>query len=164
MKKLFLILLLFCLNKSFAQTLPDFDTIKLELGPDYKAAEPSATLAANYILSVPYDKKNQDRVKSVRFIVKWMSGTPDYSFKLDKLASKLMNDNTEVLPIYMACMTKYCTENKEMSKDAKSVDLNTVKLLLTYCENANNKMKMTKQLKKLSVANKNGELEKALEQ
>jgi hypothetical protein len=35
-------------------------------------------------------------------------------------------------------------------------------MLLSYCENASNKLKLTKQLKKLSEANQKGELEKEL--
>ena len=35
-------------------------------------------------------------------------------------------------------------------------------MVLTYCEDENNKMKMSKRLKMLSEANKKGELEKEL--
>lgn len=162
MKKWIVVLLLFCLNKSFSQTQPDYESIKLEQKEDYKVAEPTATQAANYILSVPNDKKNNNRVLAVRFLFRWMAGTPDYSFTLDEHASKLMNDNNDLLVIYMASMAKYCTENKESGSNTKALKLNATRLLLTYCENADNKIKMTKALKKLSEANKKGELEKEL--
>ena len=162
MKNLISLLLLFYLNNSFSQTLPNFDEIKLDQGSDYKAAETSATQAATYILSTPFEKDDLNRLKSLQFIIKWMSGTPDYSFTLDNVASKITKGNDDLLGIYMACMTQYCLENKESAKDAKLVKLNSIKLLLAYCENENNKMKMTKQLKKLSEANKKGELEKEL--
>lgn len=163
MKKLIFAALLLCFNNSFSQTLPDFDEIKLDKGPDYQVAEPDVMKAADYILSTPFEKNDMNRLKSLQFIIKWMTGTPDYTFGLDETVSKLMKGNDELLGIYMACMTKYCLENKASSKDGKVVKLNSVKLLLAYCENPDNKMKMTKQLKKLSEANQKGELEKELE-
>lgn len=164
MKKLFpLLLLVLSLNKSFSQSIPDYESIKLEEKADYKAAESIATQAANHILSVPYEKKNEERAASVRFLFKWMSGTPDYNFNLDKLASKLMHENSELLVIFMASMAKFSTENQSSAKDAKAVELNALKILLTYCENEKNKIKMTKTLKQLSEAAKKGELEKELQ-
>jgi hypothetical protein len=91
-----------------------------------------------------------------------MSGTPDYTFTLEAVATKIIKGNDELLGVYMACMTKFCLENKSSANDEKLVKLNSIKLLLAYCENESNNMKMTKQLKKLSEANKKGELEKEL--
>jgi hypothetical protein len=163
MKKLFpLILLVLCLNKSFSQSIADYESIKLEEKADYKAAEFSANKAANYILSVPYEKNNEERAATVQFLFKWMSGAPDYNFNLDKTASKLISENSELLVIFMACMAKYCIENQNPSKDVKAIELNALKLLLTYCENEKNKIKMTSTLKQLSEAAKKGELEKEL--
>lgn len=162
MKKLiFVTLLLVYFNSSFCQ-LPNYDDIKLEQGPDYAAAEPSVTKAVDYILSKPLEKDDLDRLKSLQFLIKWMSGTPDFTFSLDESTSKLWKGNDDLLGVYMACMTKYCLENKANSKDEKVVKLNAVKLLLAYCENPDNKVKMTKPLKKLSEANQKGELEKEL--
>jgi len=162
MKKIIFALLLFSFSNSFSQNLPDYDNIKLEKGPDFKTAEPSALQAANFLLSTPYEKNSLDRLKSLQFIIKWMSGTPDYSFTLDNVTSKVTKGNDELLGLYMACMVKYCIENPSSSKDEKLVQLNSVKLLLSYCENANNNIKLTKTLKKLSEANQKGELEKEL--
>lgn len=162
MKKIILALLLFSFSNSFSQNLPDYDNIKLEQAADYKTAEPSALQAANFLLSTPYEKNSLDRLKSLQFIIKWMSGTPDYSFTLDNVTGKVTKGNDELLGLYMACMAKYCIENPSSSKDEKLVQLNSVKLLLSYCENANNNIKLTKTLKKLSEANQKGELEKEL--
>lgn len=162
MKSLLTLLLSISLGSCFGQSLPNFDEIKLDQGSDYKSAEASVLQATNYILSTPYDKDDANRLKSLQFVLKWMSGTPDFSFALDDAIAKIIKGNDDLLGVYMACMTKYCLENKDSAKDAKLVKLNSVKLLLAYCENENNKMKMTKQLKRLSEANKKGELEKEL--
>ena len=162
MKKLLLIFTLFYFNYGMTQSLPNFDEIKLESGIDYKASETYSLTAANYILSTPYLKDDLSRLKSLQFIITWMEGTPDYSFTLDKVTSTVTKGNDDLLGIYLACMVKYCLENTSNSKDEKLVKLGSVKLLLAYCENPSNNIKLTKQLKKLSEANQKGELEKEL--
>jgi hypothetical protein len=156
-----IILAIFC-NTLFAQTTTDYDKVKLETAADCKAADPLALEASNYLLSTPYEKDNLTRLQSISFIIKWMSATPDYSFSLDEVASKIMKGNDDLLGLYMAAMTKYCLENKASAKDGKLVKLNALTYVLNYCENEKNNMKMTKQLKKLSEAKAKGELEQSL--
>ena len=162
MKKIIIVLLVFCCNYSFGQTTPDYDNIKLVEKGDYQVAEPSVMQAANYILSTPFQKNDITRLKSLQFVMKWMTGTPDFLFSLDEIATKMAKGNDEVLGVYVVCMTKYCLQNKDVAKDEKLVKLNAIKMLLSYCENADNNMKLTKQLKKLSEANQKGDLEKEL--
>lgn len=162
MKKIILASVLLYFNASFGQNLPNFDEIKLEQKTDYQPAESSVMQATNYMLSTPYEKNDLNRLNSLQFIIKWMSGTPDFTFTLGSEITKIMKGNDDMLGLYMACMTKYCLENKSSAKDEAAVRLNSIKLLLTYCEKESNNMKMTKQLKKLSEANKKGELEKEI--
>jgi len=91
-----------------------------------------------------------------------LTGTPDYSFTLDEAAGKLVKGNDNLLGLYTAAMTKYSLENKESSKDQKLVKLKALTSLLNYCEDVNNNIKMTKQLKKLSEAKAKGQLEQSL--
>ena len=162
MKKIILLISLFWFNSSFSQTPLNYDEIRLENSSDYAAADSFALAASNFLLSTPFEKDSPDRLKSLQFIIKWMTGTPDYSFSLDNTASKILKDSDDLLGLYMACMTKFCLENKASSKDKKLIKLNSMKLLLAYCENPENNIKMTRQLKKISEANKKGELEKEL--
>jgi len=162
MKKLIAPLLVLSLNFCYSQALPDFDEIRLVTPDDFKEAESTVKQAADYMLSTPFDKNDLNRVKSLQFLIKWMSGTPDYSFTLDVVVDKIIKGSDDMLGLYMACMTKFCFENKESSKDDDVVRVGSVKFLLEYCENESNTIKMTKQLRKLSEANKKGELEKEL--
>ncbi|MEO8403609.1 MAG: hypothetical protein ABI480_03405 [Chitinophagaceae bacterium] len=162
MKKLFALLPLFYFHTSFSQDLPDYDNIQLVEKADYKVSEPAVIKAATYMLSTPYEKNDVNRLKSLQFIMKWMTGTPDYSFSLDASVSKLIKGNDDLLGFYLAAMTKYCLENPANAKDEKLVKLNAIKTLITYCDNPTNNIKMTKQLKKLSEAMQKGELEQQL--
>lgn len=162
MKKLLPVFFIFVAACSFGQTVPDFDHIKLVQASDYAAAEPFVLQTSRYLLSTPFQKNNTNRVKSIQFIVKWISGTPNYSFTLDDTAGKAAKGDGDLLGIYIAAMTKYSLENKAAAKDPKLVKLNALISLIDYCGNKDNNLKMTKQLKKLAEAREKGELEQLL--
>lgn len=162
MKNIIVVFFLLSSNFLFSQNLPNFNDIKLDKAIDYKVADSFVLIAANYLLTTPFNKDDIGRLKSLQFVIKWMSGTPDYTFTLDNAATKIMKESDDLLGIYMAAMSKYCLKNKVASKDTKAITLNAVILLLNYCENDNNNIKMTKQLKKLSEARAKGQLEQAL--
>jgi hypothetical protein len=162
MKKIILLLCLFASNYGFSQSLPNYDNVKMEVKSDYVEADKVALVAANYLLSTPYEKNDLNRLKSLQFIIKWMSGSPDFTFTLDDVASKITKGNDDLLGLYMTSMSKFALENRAAAADAKVMKVNALKILISYCENEGNNMKMSKQLTKLAEANKKGELEKAL--
>jgi len=160
MKRLiFIIIFGLFTSSSFAQTLPDFDAIKLDKKEDFNAAADNAALqASNFLLSTALEKNNLDRLKSLEYVIKWMSGTPDYSFTLDEQATKFSKKNDDLLGLYMAAMTKYVLENKEDSKDQNKIKLNAVKLIIEYAKNEKNKVKLNSELKKAIEADNKGQL------
>ncbi len=163
MKKCFLLLFVFAglTITCYAQT--DFKGIELQKDSDYASADKYALEASNYILSVPYDSGNEKRTEAVQFVLRWMQGTPDYSFAIDSFVmEEIVGEDEALLGIYMACMAKYCLENPGNAKDNELVKLNAVKLIIAYVEKKENNIKMSKSLKKLAEANRKGELEKAL--
>ena len=162
MKLLCMIFFGLCCLYSNAQTVPNFDLIKLEKPADYKAAEPFVLQTSTYLLSSPFKSENKDRINSLQFISKWITGTTDHSFIFTGVPEKVGKGNNDLLGLYMAAMAKYTLENKAAAKDAKVVELNAFTMLLNYCENKDNNLKMSKQLKKLSEAKQNGQLEEAL--
>ena len=151
-----------CFSFAGAQTVPNFDLIKLEKASDYKIAEPFVLQTATYLLSTPYKKDNKDRTSSLQFIGKWMYGTTDYSFVFNDVGERIGKDNNELIGLYMTAMVKYTLENKAAAKDPKQVKLNALILLLNYCENKENNMRMSKQLKKLSEAKEKGQLDQTV--
>jgi hypothetical protein len=162
MKALIVSLFILSFTYSNAQTLPNFDLIKLEKTADYKPAEPFVLQTTNYLLSTPFKKENTDRNNSLRFISKWMNGTPDYSFTFGDVADKIGKDNYDLIGVYMAALGKYTLENKAAAKDTKVAKLNAITMLLNYCGNKDNNLKMSKQLKKLAEAKEKGQLDQAL--
>jgi hypothetical protein len=163
MKKIVFILLACSTSFAFAQNATDLESIKLESAADCEAAEPYALQASSYLFTKPFEKNDLTRLKSLQFIIKWMSATPAYKFTLDGVAEKLLKGNDELLGLYMGAMTKYTLENKSSAGNFDVVKLNSITMLLNYCENPANNIKMTKNLKKLSEAKANGQLAQALQ-
>jgi hypothetical protein len=158
MKKLLLFFLFVAASGNlFAQNLPQFDQYKLNKPGDFKLADSAVLQTANFLLSTPIDQNVNMRLKAGHFVMKWMQGTPDYTFSLEQNAIKYLSDNVDLMLLYMTSMAKYSLEAK--SDDAKVTTINGVKILLNYINNPANDVKKDKNLKKLSDANDKGNLE-----
>lgn len=160
MKKIFLLATtLLWAMLCFSQNVPNYSSIKLETKEDYnQAANDAAHQAANYILSTPVDKHNMNRLQSIVYLLKWMTGSPDYSFAIDEEITKLAKKNDDLMAVYMAAMAKYVLENKTESTNANKVKLNAVKLVVDFSKDTRNNVKQTSELKKLIEADNNGKL------
>lgn len=160
MKKLIVLLLSgLLLHNAFAQSLPDFDAIKLEKKEDFNQTSDNAALqASNFLLSTPMEKDNIDRLRSLAYVIKWMSGTPDYMFALDEQATKFAKKNDDLLGLYMAAMAKFVLENKSDAKDQNKIKLSAMKLIIAYAKDEKNKVKLNSELKKAMEADEKGQL------
>lgn len=156
-----LLLLAFFGFTSFAQSSIDYASIKMDKKEDFTEEVNKAALqASSLLLSLPLAKDNPQRVEAFQYLMRWMSGSPDYSFDIDETATNISKVNEDLLVVYLAAMSKYALENKEQANDKKVVKLNTVKMVLAYCHSQN--VKLSGELKKLHKANEAGELEKYL--
>ena len=105
------------------------------------------------------NSKSIDRLHALQYIIRWMSGTPDYNFILDAKATKFAKNNDDLLGLYMAAMTKYVLENKAESKNENKIKLNALKIIINYAKDKENNVKINKDLKKAIEADENGNLE-----
>ena len=161
--KLFLPLLFILVHFSaFAQQSMQYDNILLTTPNEYRKAEPQVILAADYVYSSAVDKDNLHRTNAISFIMKWMSGTPDYSFVPDKSVMKITNNDNELLGVYFACLAKYALE-KGKGVDREELKINSYKLLAIYCENPDNNYKPRGEIKKLIEAKNQDKLKEYIE-
>ena len=163
MKKTILGLFLFCCNHLTAQTIPNYDLIKLQKNTDFKKAEPFVILSANFLLTTPFKTDSKDRYNSLRFIGQWMNGTTDYSFIMQDMIEKIGKGDNDHLGIYVAALSKYTIENKPVIKNTNQLKVDAMTTLLNYCQDKNNNLRLTKQLKKFVEAKEKGQLEQALQ-
>lgn len=148
-----------------AQTLPDFQAIKLEVKEDYNAkANDAALQAANYVLSNPMDAKDNGRIFSTVYLIRWMQGTPDYLFNFDEQATKFAKKNSDFLALYMAAMVKYVLENKSDAKDQDKIRIHALQWVISYFKEPKFNAKPNKEIKKLMEADDKGQLQAYLKQ
>ena len=143
---------------SFAQS--SYSNIKLEEKEDYKIAESTVLKASEYLFTTKYDKEDLERLYAIEFIMNWMNGTPDFSFELNEKFTKPFLHETDLLGLYMGALAKFAIEHKDQAKDATTLNLNAVKIIIGYSSKPANNLKQTGELKKMAAALKKGELEK----
>lgn len=159
MRKSLLVIIAACLTiVSFGQS--SYSDVKLEEKEDYKLAESAVLKASEYLFTSKYDKEDLERLYAIEFIMKWMGGTPDFSFELTEKFTKPFLHETDLLGLYMGALAKFAIEHKEQAKDATSVNLGAVKMIIDYSSKPSNNLKQTGELKKMATALKKGELEK----
>ncbi|MDJ1504602.1 hypothetical protein [Xanthocytophaga agilis] len=146
----------------FAQDFSNLKNYSLSAKEDFKKAESVVLECSKYLVSHPLSETDLNRLYAVQFIMRWMEGTPDFSFSLDETAVKLSKSNTALLGIYLGEMSQLAIQNPEMSKDAKQIKLNAITSVLTYCEDSSNSVKLDKELKKLIDAKNKGKLKEYL--
>lgn len=154
---LFLLLLLSGIGYSYAQELPNLEHVKLNKKVHFKNTEPLAIKVIDYLFQTPIDKKNKSRIEAGRFLIDWMNGTPDYTFYLEEKETNFFNTDSDLTLMYMASMTKFMLEHKEI-KDQKTIVLGSMKILLPYLNEQPNKKSWPKELWQLNEANQKGTL------
>jgi hypothetical protein len=143
-----------------AQSLPQFDQVRLQKNKDFKLAEPTVLQTAEFITSTPIDKNTDAKTIAAQFLMKWMDGTPEYTFTLDENSTRSFLQNNQLMMVYIASMAKYAIQNKQ--RNSKLITINAIKSLLAYINDPANNVKKTNDLKELSQANESGQLESFL--
>lgn len=163
MKTVFALLLLCGISSVAFSQKSNWDGVQLKKEQDYKTAEPKVKEAAAYLLSHPYSIEDASTASAGRFLILWMTGTPDYSYSVLGNILKLDPDGNKLMAPYMAALIKVGFDSPEKLKDIKASELAAMKLIAEYCENPANKIKQTAEVKKVIKANKDGKLAEVLE-
>ena len=149
-KNLFLSFLFLCSSLIvFSQDFSSLQNVTLEDYEQYKSAEQEVIECCDYLLSNPYDKKDVNRLYAAQFLLKWMEGTPEYTFEINDEAMTLTNGKTELLQIYLAALTKTRLTIKDGSVSKEELNEKSKSLFIEYCSDSNNGIKLTKELKKV---------------
>ncbi|AGC78245.1 hypothetical protein LX97_02961 [Nonlabens dokdonensis] len=139
---------------SFAQNYSDIEQPELDSKESYKEAEPQVLLLTNYLFNNPADHEEVNRLRAVQYIMKWMTGTPDYTFELGDNAMSLSKGNSDLLGLYMAAMSKVVIENTDGALTSDEIYNRSEQLLVDYCANSDNNMKPSRKIKKLMKKSK----------
>ena len=154
MKKIIFIITLFNLTISFGQNFDEIKNYEFKTIESYQTEKPKVLLFANYLFDNPASKEELNRLYAIQYIMKWMTGTPDYKFELGKREIDLTKGNSDLLGLYMAAITKVVLENKGDKLDSDSIYNRAEALLVNYCSDATNKMKPSRKIKKILKSRK----------
>jgi hypothetical protein len=127
---------------------------------DYSNAEKKVIEAATFLLSTKFDNDNLERLYATEFVMKWMAGTPHFTFQLNEQIARSFAEEPELMNLYMAAMAKYALENKNKAADTGEINLQAAKALIEYTARTANNLRQTGELKKMAAAMKKGELRK----
>jgi len=158
--KIFLVLFLSLTIALASSGQSAYNDIKLKEPGDYKRAESSVLKAADYLFSTKYDKEDLERLYAIEFIMKWMGGTPDFTFEVDEKFTKPFLSETDLLGLYMSAIAKFALEHQAQATDSKAINISAAKMIVDYSNKPSNNLKQTGELKKMATASKKGELEK----
>lgn len=150
MKKIiFIILITLTSTMSFGQNFSELANTEFKSKESCKSAESQVLICANYLFSTPADQAELNRLNALKYIMKWMEATPDYTFDLGEKAMKLTNGETDLLSLYMAAMSKAVIENTAGKLSSDEIYTQAEKTLVNYCAIAENKIKPSKKIKQL---------------
>lgn len=159
MKKVALFALLLLANcYAFSQELPNLKQVKLNKNSQYRAAEPIAIKVIGYLFATPINKKNKARTEAGQFLIKWMDGTPDFTFSLQDKETSFFNTDSDLMLMYMAGLTKFTLENPTI-KDQKTLIIGAMKNALPYLSAQEDKKVWSAALWQLNEAYQKGKLE-----
>jgi hypothetical protein len=147
-KPAFIISLLFVSLSLIAQDFSKLSEIELIKAEDYKPNEPLVLECADYILSQPYKTNELNKLTCVQFIMRWMEGTPDFTFNIGSDFVDFCVKDTELGSVYMASMAKAATDKGFEDKSSEGITSSARELFLDYCSVPENNVKKNKAIKK----------------
>ncbi|WP_053969762.1 hypothetical protein [Mangrovimonas sp. ST2L15] len=156
MKKSILItLFILAVSYSNAQNFVELANYEFKTPESYQTEKSKVLMCANYLFDNPANKSELNRLSAIQYIMKWMTGTPDYSFEIGEKSMDLTKGNSDLLGLYMAAMSKVVLENEGTILSNDEIYKQSAALLVTYCANSENHMKPSKKIRKI-LKNQNG--------
>ena len=137
----------------------DFEVPKYQLkkAEDFALYEQDVIGAVNWLMSTPVDVQPDKRKEINKFLVEWLSGSPNVSIELKGEIVTFMSPNAELLVIYMGGWAKYVLETKDTDK--KSGTLNGLEYVIQFYQKNKEKLKRDKNVEKYITLKEKGKLE-----
>lgn len=156
MKKILLTLCIVLIYQiAFCQNFDELSKYEFTTEESYTTGEDKVLACVNYLFENPADQDKLSRVIGIQYILKWMEGTPNYTFSIGEEVMKLSNGNKDIFGLHLVAMTKVALENKESNLSEEELATKAKNLVIDYCSNPQNKMKPSKEIKKIIKRKKN---------
>lgn len=159
MKKTTILFFAFALMGTWVQAqFSHLKDVKLQSADDFNEYAEQVLDCSDYLLLTPYDKKDSERQVATDFVIRWMQVAPQFSLNISENIKLLTEEKEDLLGLYITCFAKQVLENKENHVNDKLLENNTINLFLDYCANPLNKIKLTKEMKKVIELKDSGKL------
>ncbi len=96
----------------------EYKNIKLEVAADYAKTEQTVIDAFDWLLENPIGKASVRRSETVKFLMRWMTGSPDVSIEIDTDVSSFVEDK-DCFVLFMGGWTKYVLTTRDFDTPLK---------------------------------------------
>ena len=124
---------------------------------DYAKYETDIVNASKWLEETPLDQEREKRSKIAAFVIKWVTGCPNFNMELTPPLQKIYDKNTDLLLIYMASYSRHFIVNK-----TAATKFGAAKEALTSMMNVYKKgidIKKSKEMNKLIKADEEGKMD-----
>jgi hypothetical protein len=135
--------------------IPDF--YSFETAEDYESYEQDVLAGINWLLETPINEQTAKRKKTNAFVLKWMTGTPKVTLKIQASVVPFMSTSPDLLLVFMAGWTKHALE-QQAYKDARAGTLAGLEAVIAFYTRNKAAMGKDKQVEKFVKMQQKGTL------
>ena len=152
------LLLFLSVQAFFAQAQNDPGLPELNVTADYLKSEALFLQVTEWLTETDLDKQLALRMRNNAFVMKWIEGVPYMKMSLSDQVVSLFDNNSQLLPIYMANYASFCIGNKENKNALDAAKAGFLAVVKVYKKDIG--IQKNKALDKLAAAADRNKLDK----
>ena len=124
--------------------------VKMDKAEDFEQYHQDVLACINWLQETPINKEEKKRKDASAFFLRWVTGTPYITMKIYTGTLFYVEDNPDLMTIFLGGWTKYALENPEEKDDQVEGNLAGIKAVIAFYEANKKNLKRDKQLEKLA--------------
>ncbi len=128
---------------------------------DYPKYETDVLKAIDWLLQTPINSQPEKRIEVNRFLIMWLTGSPDVSIEIKSEIVSFSKLNPDLLIIFMGGWTKYALENN-YSKNKVMGNMKGIETVIEFYQKNKSDLKKDKHVEKYIKMKDKGKLEEFL--
>jgi hypothetical protein len=144
-----IIVILFSVKTAFSQVYSKLEKVKLSAPSDYAKNDTVVIDCANFILSGSPKFNETNKLYAIQFILRWMEGTPDYTFTIGPDFLELTDGKPELSQIYIASLVKATLDHKNEDLYLDAINEKARNNYVDYCAKPENRVRKSKAVKNI---------------
>lgn len=125
---------------------------------DYTKYEGDIVKCIDWMLNTPVNTQNDKRTEANTFVMKWLTGSPTVSVEVKTEIVTFMDQNPELLMIFLGGWTKYALESKDYKNKIKG-NLKGIESVIDFYSKNKANLKKDKNIEKYIKMKEKGTLE-----